>query len=249
MSDETHLTVVGGCSCPACMAARTPDNASAADGGTVEGGASAPVFTLAQIQTQLRTQWGGSQEGKTWTWLGTSNVTYSMPDSAPAGTSEAAGLVLMTPLMKDQARLAFELWDDVIAISLTESVNNANANITFNYSSQTSGGGTYAYWNGYTSGANFGISRAYVWLNSTWSTHDSDADMYYGGYGMITYLHEIGHTLGLSHPGTYNAGAGTLSYAKASDPSNGSVVANDLTAFLDASPATPNISRTPASTR
>src|SRR5262245_17795529 len=171
-----------------------------------------PVFTLGQITTQLRTQWGGSQEGHTWSWVGASNITYSMPSSGPSGQSESAGYVAMTTLMQDRARLAFELWDDVIAISLTESVNNTNANITFNYSSQTSGGGTYSYWNGYVSGNDYGISRAYVWLNSNWSTHNQDSDMFFGGYGFITYLHEIGHTLGLSHPGTYNAGAGTLTY-------------------------------------
>ena len=93
----------------------------------------------------------------------------------------------------------------MVAISLTESVSNPNANITFNYSSQTSGGGTYAYWNGYVAGSDYGISRAYVWLNSGWLTHNQDSDMFFGGYGFITYLHEIGHTLGLSHAGTYNA--------------------------------------------
>jgi Ca2+-binding RTX toxin-like protein len=199
------------------MASRLDEAFSAGNG--VDGTASAtkPVLTLAEVANQLRTQWGGSQEGKTWTWLGTSNVTYSIPNSGPAGEPESAGYVAMTSLMQDRARLAFELWDDVIAISLTESVNNPNANITFNYSSQTDGGGTYAYWNGYYSGNNFGISRAYVWLNSGWSTHNQDSDMFFGGYGFITYLHEIGHTLGLSHPGTYNAGQGTLSYANSAE--------------------------------
>ncbi len=38
--------------------------------------------------------------------------------------------------------------------------------------------------------------------------------MYYGGYGFETYMHEIGHSLGLSHPGTYDAGnGGTITYA------------------------------------
>jgi serralysin len=41
--------------------------------------------------------------------------------------------------------------------------------------------------------------------------------MYFGGYGFITYLHEIGHALGLSHPGTYNAGQGTLSYGNSAE--------------------------------
>ena len=90
--------------CPFCA------GQSAADNDPVDGGASAPlpVFTLTQIQTQLRTQWGGNQEGKTWTWLGTTNVTYSI-DANVTGVSEASGLVNMTTLMEGRAQLAFEL--------------------------------------------------------------------------------------------------------------------------------------------
>jgi Ca2+-binding RTX toxin-like protein len=201
------------CGCPLCA------GNFAADDGTLTGGASAPppTFTLSQIQTQLRTQWGGDQEGKTWTWLGTTNVTYSI-DTNVTGVSESSGLVGMTTLMEDRARLAFELWDDVIALSLTESPANANANITFNYSSNTTGDGTYAWWNGYLSGGNFGISRAYVWLNSDWSTHSTNVAMAFGGYGFMTYLHEIGHTLGLSHPGTYDASeGGSITYANSAE--------------------------------
>jgi serralysin len=216
MSEVQHSTAWD-CACGACVATRLEEAFGAGNG--VDGAASAvkPILTLSEVATQLRTQWGGAQEGKTWTWLGTSNVSYSIPNSGPSGQSESAGYVAMTALMQDRARLAFELWDDVIAISLNESVNNPNANITFNYSSQTDGGGTYAYWNGHSAGNNFSISRAYVWLNSGWSSHNQDSDMFFGGYGFITYLHEIGHTLGLSHPGTYNAGQGTLSYANSAE--------------------------------
>src|SRR5262245_43517287 len=119
-----HTIESMGCSCPACLAARQHEGEIAAGSG-VDGGAGAtkPIFSLSQVTTQLRTQWGGSQEGHTWTWLGTSNITYSMPDSGPAGRPESAGYVAMTTLMQDRARLAFELWDDVLAISLTESTN------------------------------------------------------------------------------------------------------------------------------
>ncbi|MBX9775397.1 MAG: M10 family metallopeptidase C-terminal domain-containing protein, partial [Xanthobacteraceae bacterium] len=207
-ASETHFFT---CACPVCAGS---GGGFSADDGTVTGGASAPpVFTLSQIQTQLRTQWGGTQEGKTWTWLNTTTVSYSI-DTAVTGQSEASGLVNMTPLMEDRARLAFELWDDLIALTLNESPGNTNANITFNYSSNTSGGGTYAEWSGYSSGGNFGFSRAYIWLNNGWNSHNTDASMAFGRYGFMTYLHEIGHTLGLSHPGTYDAGnGGSITYA------------------------------------
>ena len=42
--------------------------------------------------------------------------------------------------------------------------------------------------------------------------------MVFGGYGFQTYMHEIGHSLGLSHPGTYNAGSGgTITYANSAE--------------------------------
>jgi Ca2+-binding RTX toxin-like protein len=221
MSD-LHSSIVAGCGCPFCSDLRD-DTLREISAGAVEdvtGGADAakPALTLSQITTQLRTQWGGNQEGKTWSWL-SNNVTYSMPDAGPAGEYESAGYVQMTALMKERAVLAFELWDDVVAISLAESVNNTNADITFNYSSRTDGNGTYAYWNGYSRpGGNYEIDRAYIWLNSGWSSHNQNSDMFFGGYGLSTYLHEIGHTLGLSHAGTYNAGSGgTLSYAASAE--------------------------------
>ncbi|MFH7365569.1 reprolysin-like metallopeptidase, partial [Pseudomonas syringae group genomosp. 7] len=37
-----------------------------------------------------------------------------------------------------------------------------------------------------------------------------------GYYGRQTLTHEIGHTLGLSHPGDYNAGEGNPNYKDAS---------------------------------
>jgi serralysin len=173
-----------------------------------------PFFTNSQIVTQLTTSWGGSEEGYTETWRGKSVISYAIPTTAPTLSSyEAPGFKTMTPGQVAFARLAFELWDDLIAPSLTETTSNS-ANITFAYSSKTQGGGTYT--QGYTgalSGKDHLITAERIWMNSTWSSHDTDADMYYGGYGLITFIHEIGHSLGLSHPGTYDAGnGGTITY-------------------------------------
>ncbi len=35
-----------------------------------------------------------------------------------------------------------------------------------------------------------------------------------GNYGRLTIIHEIGHTLGLMHPGDYNAGQNVPGYLK-----------------------------------
>jgi Ca2+-binding RTX toxin-like protein len=179
-----------------------------------------PAFNLSQIIYQLRTQWGGNPgsyagEGTYRAWFGT-NVSYSIADFYPTnGSYSETNAFVMSAVMKDTARLGFELWDDAIAINLNESVNNPAANITVNYASGTSGGGTYAKpFLGGQSGGYYQITAQQIWLNSTWQSHDQDSDMYYGGYGVTTFVHEIGHTLGLSHPGTYNAGSGgTITYA------------------------------------
>ena len=47
---------------------------------------------------------------------------------------------------------------------------------------------------------------------STW-THRSNSDVSLGSHGFTRLLHEIGHALGLQHPGDYNAGPGvTITY-------------------------------------
>jgi hypothetical protein len=58
------------------------------------------------------------------------------------------------------------------------------------------------------------MTRAEIWLNSNWGSQNSDNAMAFGGYGFETYMHEIGHSLGLSHPGAYDAGnGGSITYA------------------------------------
>ena len=153
-----------------------------------------PVFSLAQIINQI-------DSGSSWT---SQTITYAMPASAPDFGSESNGFMRMSALKTSMAALAFELWDDVIAAKLNRVASNAN--ISFAYSSVTDGGGTYTQTNYNAAGD---LTKASIWLNSAWTSHDQDSDITYGSYGLMTYLHEIGHALGLDHPGPYN---GTADY-------------------------------------
>lgn len=170
-----------------------------------------PVYDAAEIKYALTTS-GGTTSSRAWAG---DTVTYSigtgrLSPSSPEYTFEHDGYVAMSPTMEAVAAEAFELWDDLIAIDLVERTNDNSADIGFNYSSNT-GGATYArYSYSYASNAprsDNTLVDANVWLADDWWTHDQDRDLYPGGYGISTYLHEIGHTLGLSHPGNYNGSA------------------------------------------
>jgi serralysin len=140
--------------------------------------------------------------GYTFSYLGTA---YGVPEFfnfAPFSTAQQAA-----------AREALQSWDDVIAVSLSEASNINNADISFANLASAPTTQAYAYlpnaviryYNIDSVNAQLSDLAGDVWISAS---QPSNFQLDEGRYGLQTLTHEIGHALGISHPGGYNAAPG-----------------------------------------
>ena len=125
-------------------------------------------------------------------WEGTGRSARSF--DVPANGELTVNITGLTPEGKQLARWALDAWEQVTDITFRE-VSHNNADIMFDddeegaWSTSTVEGDTIV-----QSEVNVSVD----WVNTYGTRMDS--------YSYSTYLHEIGHALGLGHSGPYNGG-------------------------------------------
>lgn len=178
------------------------------------------VLTLDEAVDNL-TRTGGA-----WKVNGDNTITYSFLEKDPSGHYNnepyLAGLTAeFTPFtaeQRDAARASIQLWDDLIAPSFVEK-NGRGADIIFMNTGESGPGQAAAFIPDFK--GKYGKINGDVYVNAE---QDDNFDLFYGGYGQTTLTHEIGHAIGLSHTGDYNA----------SDDDDGNGVPDPITYANDA---------------
>lgn len=136
------------------------------------------------------------------------HLTYGFRATGPAHDAEgvrvpfhqttAAQIVAVEVALANYAAVANLTFE---RINPTGYTNNATIRIG-NYTSDSDGAGAYANFPGATASTS---ADGDMWLNSTWIKPNA---LPAGSYSAYVMLHELGHAMGLDHPGDYNAKAG-----------------------------------------
>ncbi|CAO3450637.1 hypothetical protein [Azospirillum argentinense] len=132
------------------------------------------------------------------------NLTYSFLTSVPSyygsSAAERTGFQAVTAAMQTGIQNALAFYEQVANVKFTYDASG-NGNLTFGQCAMGSSSSAYAYYP-MTGGQSVAGD---VWYNVNYAPNQTQTA---GSFGYMTTLHEIGHALGLKHPGNYNAGGG-----------------------------------------
>ncbi|MDI2595286.1 serralysin family metalloprotease [Pseudomonas sp. N3-W] len=133
------------------------------------------------------------------------DLTYTFLTSKPSNYDAKLGTFSeFSAQQKAQAVLAMQSWSDVAKVTFSEG-SGGDGHMTFGNYSNNTGGAAFAY---LPQGSQYDGQSWYM-INDQYQVNKTP-DI--NNYGRQTLTHEIGHTLGLSHPGVYNAGNGNPTY-------------------------------------
>jgi serralysin len=142
-------------------------------------------------------------------------ITYGFRQTAAPYTVPGSNIATFTQLTAAEiaaVQAIMQYYSELTGITFTQ-VNPGgytnNATILFaNYNDPSDGAGAFAFFPGSTAST---AQAGDVWLNTA---SVSTTSLPVGSYSFFAIMHEVGHALGLSHPGLYNAAPGvSITYA------------------------------------